>query len=81
MIDENFKVYLIECNINPCLEVASPFMGRLVPNMIDNGLRFKINHSNNPYLGLQLILFFLHQLISQIQRGMLLIFYLKLKLN
>lgn len=24
MIDENFKVYLIEANTNPCLEIACP---------------------------------------------------------
>ena len=39
MIDSNFKVYLIEVNVNPCLEIASPFMGRLIPSVLDNTLR------------------------------------------
>jgi D-alanine-D-alanine ligase-like ATP-grasp enzyme len=26
MIDENFKVYLIEANTNPCLEISCPLL-------------------------------------------------------
>ena len=39
MIDEDFKVYLIEINTNPCLEIASTLLARLIPNMIENVLK------------------------------------------
>ena len=39
MIDEDFKIYLIEVNTNPCLELSSTLLARLIPNMIENALR------------------------------------------
>jgi tubulin polyglutamylase TTLL1 len=39
MIDENFQVYLIEVNTNPCLELSSTLLCRLIPNMIENVMR------------------------------------------
>lgn len=36
MIDEDFKVYLIEVNTNPCFELSSTLLARLIPNMIEN---------------------------------------------
>jgi tubulin monoglycylase TTLL3/8 len=40
MIDEDFKVYLIEVNTNPCLEHSTSLLARLIPNMIENMIRF-----------------------------------------
>jgi len=40
MIDEDFKTYLIEVNTNPCLEITSTLLARLIPNMIENMLRY-----------------------------------------
>jgi len=40
MIDDEFKVFLIEVNTNPCLEYTSTLLARLIPNMIENTLRF-----------------------------------------
>ena len=40
MIDEDFKVYLIEVNTNPCLDVNSTLQARLIPNLIDNILKY-----------------------------------------
>jgi len=40
MIDEEFKVFLIEVNTNPCLELTSTLLARLIPNMIENTLKF-----------------------------------------
>lgn len=34
MIDDNFKVWLIEANTNPCLELSCPLLGRLIPGML-----------------------------------------------
>lgn len=39
MIDDDFKVFLIEVNTNPCLELSSPLLARLIPNMLENTFR------------------------------------------
>jgi D-alanine-D-alanine ligase-like ATP-grasp enzyme len=39
MIDEDFKVYLIEVNTNPCFEISCNLLARIIPNMIENALR------------------------------------------
>lgn len=36
MIDEDFVVYLIEANTNPCLETNSAVLSRLIPVLLDN---------------------------------------------
>jgi tubulin monoglycylase TTLL3/8 len=36
MIDENFRVYLIEVNTNPCLEISCPLLARIIPEVVDN---------------------------------------------
>ena len=40
MIDEDLKVYLIEVNTNPSLEICSALLSRIIPNMIENVIRF-----------------------------------------
>ena len=40
MIDENFKVWLIEVNTNPCLALSSSLLARIIPTMIENAFRF-----------------------------------------
>lgn len=40
MIDDEFKLSLIEVNTNPCLETESPLLARIIPELIDN--TFKI---------------------------------------
>ena len=42
MIDENFRVYLIEVNANPCLEITSPVTARVVPSMLDSAFRYTL---------------------------------------
>lgn len=34
MIDDNFKIWLIEVNTNPCLELSCPLLSRLIPGML-----------------------------------------------
>ena len=36
MIDSDFKVYLIECNTNPCLELPCPLLTWVISCMLDN---------------------------------------------
>lgn len=43
MIDESFKVYLIEVNTNPCLELSSPLLARLIPSMVENAIRLAVD--------------------------------------
>lgn len=43
MIDSEFHVYLIEANVNPCLEITSPVTARIVPAMLDNALRIAMD--------------------------------------
>jgi len=59
MIDENLKVWLIEINTNPCLELSSPLLGKIIPNMLENAFRslfffFFHNNENNTYFRLTL---------------------------
>ena len=43
IIDENFKVWLIEVNTNPCLEESSDILKMLLPRMIDDMLKLTID--------------------------------------
>ena len=43
MIDDNFKVFLIEVNTNPCLELSSPLLARLIPSMLENAVRLAVD--------------------------------------
>jgi len=43
MIDDNYKVYLIEANINPCLGVTSSFSAQFIPTLIENVFRIAID--------------------------------------
>lgn len=39
MIDEELKPWLIEVNTNPCLELSSPFLARIIPAMLENAIK------------------------------------------
>jgi tubulin monoglycylase TTLL3/8 len=43
MIDDEFKPYLIEVNTNPCLELSSPLLARLIPNMLENAFKIAVD--------------------------------------
>ena len=36
MLDENFKLSLIEVNTNPCLETESPLLARIISELLEN---------------------------------------------
>ncbi len=44
MIDLNLKPWLIEINTNPCLELSSPLLGRLIPSLVENVFKYLYNH-------------------------------------
>ena len=43
MIDQDFKVILIEVNTNPCLETPCPLLNRIIPDMVDSGLKIALD--------------------------------------
>ena len=43
MIDEDFKVYLIEANTNPCLEISCPLLARIIPPMLESAFRIAVD--------------------------------------
>ena len=48
MIDEDFKVYLIEVNTNPSFEVCCPLMARIIPELLDNSFRLSLDPIYQP---------------------------------
>jgi tubulin polyglutamylase TTLL1 len=43
MIDDQYNVWLIEVNTNPCLEISSKLLGRIIPNMLEHALRLSLD--------------------------------------
>eukprot|EP00355_Strombidium_rassoulzadegani_P006514 CAMPEP_0168620972 /NCGR_PEP_ID=MMETSP0449_2-20121227/7434_1 /TAXON_ID=1082188 /ORGANISM="Strombidium rassoulzadegani, Strain ras09" /LENGTH=142 /DNA_ID=CAMNT_0008662037 /DNA_START=148 /DNA_END=573 /DNA_ORIENTATION=- len=43
MIDEDFNVWMIEVNTNPCFELSSPYLARLIPAMVENALKIAVD--------------------------------------
>ena len=43
MIDDEFKIYLIEVNTNPCLEISCPLLARIIPEVLDNTFRLVLD--------------------------------------
>lgn len=48
MIDEKFRVYLIECNTNPSQEICCPLLARIIPELIDNSFRIALDPIYQP---------------------------------
>lgn len=43
MIDRNFKPWLIEINTNPCLDCVCPLLDRIIPYMVEQGLKLSLD--------------------------------------
>ena len=39
MLDEDLAPWMIEVNTNPCFELSSPHLARLIPTMVENALK------------------------------------------
>jgi tubulin polyglutamylase TTLL1 len=43
MIDTSYNVWLIEVNTNPCLELSSKLLARIIPTMLEHALRLTLD--------------------------------------
>jgi len=43
MLDDDFKVYLIEAKTNPCLETTCPILQKLITDVVDSGFRLSLD--------------------------------------
>lgn len=43
MIDSNYQVWLIEVNTNPCLELSSKLLSRIIPTMLEQTFRLTLD--------------------------------------
>jgi len=43
MLDEDFKLYLIEVNTNPCLEMSRRLLCRIIPEVLENIFRIVLD--------------------------------------
>jgi hypothetical protein len=43
MIDDDFKIYLIEVNTNTCLDQPCPLLSRFIPSVIDSAFRIAVD--------------------------------------
>ena len=43
MIDEQFRIHLIEVNTNPCLNCDCPLLSRIIPELLDNTFRVALD--------------------------------------
>ena len=43
MLDDDYKVYLIEANTNPCLETTCPILQKVITDVLDSGFRLALD--------------------------------------
>lgn len=46
MIDNNLKVWLIEVNTNPAIDICCPLLSKIIPSMIENTFKFNCSSSS-----------------------------------
>ena len=49
MLDDEFKVYLIEANTNPCLTTPCPLLTRIISNLLDSTFRIALDPLFHPH--------------------------------
>ena len=43
LLDSNLKPWLLEVNTNPCLELSSPHLARIIPAMLENSFKIALD--------------------------------------
>jgi hypothetical protein len=43
MVDEDFNVWLIECNTNPSISETTPYLSKLIIRMLDDMIKLTID--------------------------------------
>ena len=43
MLDENWRLYLIEVNTNPCFDCGCSLLQRIIPDLLDNCFRIVLD--------------------------------------
>ena len=43
MLDDNFNVYLIEVNTNPCFEDTCPVLCKIIPEVLDGAFKISVD--------------------------------------
>jgi hypothetical protein len=43
ILDDLYKVWLIEVNNNPCIECSSPILGQYIPRMLDDAFKIVLD--------------------------------------
>merc|ERR1712007_153623 len=43
MIDASYRVWMIECNANPCLDLCSAYLSHVIPTMLDQAFRLTVD--------------------------------------
>jgi hypothetical protein len=55
MIDEDFNIWLIECNTNPSIVESAKYLEQLIPRMIEDMIKLTVDSEYN---------YFYHQVIQ-----------------
>jgi tubulin polyglutamylase TTLL1/tubulin monoglycylase TTLL3/8 len=43
MIDASYRMWMIECNANPCLDLCSAYLSHVIPSMLDQALKLTVD--------------------------------------
>ena len=55
MVDEDFNVWLIECNTNPSISETTPYLGKLIIRMLDDMIKLTIDQEYMYFLNVCMV--------------------------
>jgi hypothetical protein len=51
IVDSEYQTWLLEVNSNPCLELSSPWLEKLIPRMVNDAMKLTIDNVFLPKKG------------------------------